>query len=99
MHIWKLTFYTRLTVGDHVTIIGPANYITNAIKTIGYEKVTGTKTDVSFMSIGIFLGILPGAIVITIHKIPLTLGGGSGALFAGLNFGWLQQKHPILMLQ
>ena len=83
MHIWKLTFYTRLTVGDHVTIIGPANYITNAIKTIGYEKVTGTKTDVSFMSIGILLG----AIVITIHKIPLTLGGGSGALFAGLNFG------------
>ena len=85
MHIWKLTFYTRLTVGDHVTIIGPANYITNAIKTIGYEKVTGTKTDVSFMSIGISLGIL--------------LGGGSGALFAGLYFGWLQQKHPILMLQ
>lgn len=83
MHIWKLTFYTQLTVGDHVTIIGPANYLTNAIKTIGYEKVTGTKTDVSFMSIGILLG----AIVITIHKIPLTLGGGSGALFAGLNFG------------
>ena len=83
MHIWKLTFYTRLTVGDYVTIIGPANYITNAIKTIGYEKVTGTKTDVSFMSIGILLG----AIVITIHKIPLTLGGGSGALFAGLYFG------------
>ena len=55
----------------------------NAIKTIGYEKVTGTKTDVSFMSIGILLG----AIVITIHKIPLTLGGGSGALFAGLYFG------------
>ena len=95
MHIWKLTFYTRLTVGDHVTIIGPVNCITNAIKTIGYEKVTGTKTDVSFMSIGILLGV----IVITIHKIPLTLGGGSGALFAGLNFGWLQQKHPILMLQ
>lgn len=67
----------------------------NAIKTIGYEKVTGTKTDVSFISIGILLG----AIVITIHKIPLTLGGGSGALFAGLYFGWLQQKHPILMLQ
>ena len=83
MHIWKLTFYTRLTVGDHVTIIAPANYLTNAIKTIGYEKVTGTKTDVSFMSIGILLG----AIVITIHKIPLTLGGGSGALFAGLYFG------------
>ena len=79
MHIWKLTFYTRLTVGDHVTIIAPANYLTNAIKTIGYEKVTGTKTDVSFMSIGILLG------------------GGSGALFAGLNFGWLQQKHPILI--
>lgn len=86
----KITDYTRLTVGDHVTIIGPANYLTNAIKTIGYEKVTGTKTDVSFMSIDIFLGILLGAIVITIHKIPLTLGGGGGALFAGLYFGWLQ---------
>ncbi|NRO79090.1 aspartate-alanine antiporter [Lactobacillus helveticus] len=90
----KITNYTRLTVGDHVTIIGPANYLTNAIKTIGYEKVTGIKTDVSFMSIDIFLGILLGAIVITIHKIPLTLGGGGSALFAGLYFGWLQQKHP-----
>ena len=46
------------------------------------------------MSIGIFLGILLGAIVITIHKIPLTLGGGGGALFAGLYFGWLQERHP-----
>lgn len=46
------------------------------------------------MSIGIFLGILLGAIVITVHTIPLTLGGGGGALFAGLYFGWLQQKHP-----
>ncbi len=90
----KISDYSRLTVGDHITIIGPENYLNNCIRTIGYEKVAGTKTDVSYMSIGIFLGILLGAIVITIHKIPLTLGGGGGALFAGLYFGWLQQKHP-----
>ncbi|MGN1272397.1 MAG: aspartate-alanine antiporter [Lactobacillus sp.] len=89
-----ITDWTRLTVGDTVTIIGPENYLNNAIQTIGYEKVAGTKTDVSYMSIGIFLGILLGAIVITIHTIPLTLGSGGGALFAGLYFGWLQQKHP-----
>lgn len=90
----NITDWTQLTVDDTVTIIGPNNYLNNAIKTIGYEKVAGTKTDVSFMSIGIFLGILLGAIVITIHTIPLTLGSGGGALFAGLYFGWLQQKHP-----
>ena len=86
--------YTKLTTGDHVTLVGPANYLKNNIKLIGYVKAAGTKTDVSFMSIGIFLGILLGAIVITIHKIPLTLGGGGGALFAGLYFGWLQERHP-----
>lgn len=90
----KITDYTLLSVGDHITVIGPQSYLTNIMKNIGYEKVAGTKTDVSFLSIGIFLGILLGAIVITIHKIPLTLGGGGGALFAGLYFGWLQEKHP-----
>ena len=90
----KITDYTLLSVGDHITVIGPQSYLTNIMKNIGYEKATGTKTDVSFLSIGIFLGILLGAIVITIHKIPLTLGGGGGALFAGLYFGWLQEKHP-----
>lgn len=89
-----VTDWTSLTAGDDVTIVGPENYLNNAIKTLGYEKVAGTKTDVSYMSIGIFLGILLGAIVITIHTIPLTLGSGGGALFAGLYFGWLQQKHP-----
>ena len=86
--------YTKLSAGDHITLVGPANYLKNNIKLIGYVKAAGTKTDVSFMSIGIFLGILLGAIVITIHKIPLTLGGGGGALFAGLYFGWLQERHP-----
>ena len=90
----KINDYTLLSVGDHITVIGPQSYLTNIMKNIGYEKAAGTKTDVSFLSIGIFLGILLGAIVITIHKIPLTLGGGGGALFAGLYFGWLQEKHP-----
>lgn len=90
----KISDYTRLTEGDYVKLVGMTNYLSRAIKDIGYEKAAGTKTDVSYMSIGIFLGILLGAIVITIHTIPLTLGGGGGALFAGLYFGWLQQKHP-----
>lgn len=90
----NITDYTKLSTGDHITLVGPSNYLKNNIKLIGYVKAAGTKTDVSFMSIGIFLGILLGAIVITIHKIPLTLGGGGGALFAGLYFGWLQEKHP-----
>lgn len=90
----QITDYTKLAAGDHITLVGPKHYLENNIKTIGYVKAAGTKTDVSFMSIGIFLGILLGAIVITIHKIPLTLGGGGGALFAGLYFGWLQEKHP-----
>ena len=93
----KITDYTLLSVGDHITVIGPQSYLTNIMKNIGYEKAAGTKTDVSFLSIGIFLGILLGAIVITIHKIPLTLGGGGGALFAGLYFGWLQESIQILV--
>lgn len=89
-----ITDYTELSEGDHVVLVGPKNYLENNIKKIGYIVAAGNKTDVSFMSIGIFLGILLGAIVISIHKIPLTLGGGGGALFAGLYFGWLQDRHP-----
>lgn len=86
--------YTELREGDHLVLVGPKNYLNNNIKKIGYVVAAGKQTDVSYLSIGIFLGILLGAIVLNIHKIPLTLGSGGGALFAGLFFGWLQEKHP-----
>ncbi len=55
-----------------------------------------SETDVTFMSIGIVLGILIGTLVLTIGGIPLTLGAGGGALFSGIFFGWYQNKKAYL---
>lgn len=63
---------------------------------MGYVRDEGTQTDVSYLSLGIVLGILIGSIMITIKAIPITLGTGGGSLFAGLLFGWWQDKHPNL---
>ena len=86
--------FGKLHAGDSITLFGPAKVIEHFIPSLGYDCSTGTQTDVSFLSIGIVVGILIGSIVLTIKAIPLTLGAGGGALFAGLFFGWWQDQHP-----
>lgn len=86
--------FNQLGSGDTVTLVGPLKAINRVLPDLGYECDTGTQTDVSFLSIGIVLGILIGSVVLTIKNVPLTLGSGGGALFAGLFFGWWQDKHP-----
>jgi putative transport protein len=80
-------------VNDELTLMGPKNIITNIQKRVGYAKDTGEATDVSFLSIGIVLGLCIGAFAFNIKNVPLTLGSGGGALIAGLVFGWYQNKH------
>ena len=80
-------------VGDELELAGPPKMISQVQKKLGYAKDTGDDTDVSFLSWGIVAGLLIGAISINIAKVPITLGSGGGALFAGLFFGWYQSKH------
>ena len=86
--------FSKLKTGDKISILGPENSINHVISSLGYVCDDGNVTDVSFLSIGIIIGILIGSIVIAIKKVPLTLGTGGGALFAGLFLGWWQDKNP-----
>lgn len=85
---------SKIAAGDDITIIGTPRAVKQVMKTIGYVRDDGTQTDISYLSLGIVIGILIGSIVITIKAIPITLGTGGGSLFAGLFFGWWQDRHP-----
>ena len=78
---------------DHLTLVGPKALITKVVKKLGYVKDTGTETDVSFISMGLGVGLLIGAISFVVSGIPITLGSGGGALIGGLLFGYYQDKH------
>lgn len=84
---------TKLRSDDRVTIAGPDQSIQRAIPSLGYPITQGEATDVSFLSIGIVLGVLLGDIIITIKGLPITLGSGGGVLFSGLFLGWYQNKN------
>lgn len=78
---------------DHLTLVGPKDLIAKVVKKLGYVKDTGTETDVSFISMGLVVGLLIGAISFVVSGIPITLGSGGGALIGGLLFGYYQDKH------
>ena len=78
---------------DHLTLVGPKALIAKVVKKLGYVKDTGTETDVSFISMGLVVGLLIGAISFVVSGIPITLGSGGGALIGGLLFGYYQDKH------
>lgn len=92
----KIEDLSTLTPGDRLTIAGPDRSVKKVLPTLGYAVDNSSETDVTFMSIGIVLGILIGTLVLTIGGIPLTLGAGGGALFSGIFFGWHQNKKAYL---
>ena len=83
-----------MSKGDTIRLVGPLNVLNKVVKEFGYARNTGIDTDVSYMSIGIIIGLLVGMITLTAFNVPITLGGGGGALFLGLFFGWYQSLHP-----
>ena len=89
----KVTDLTTMRSGDRLTIIGTPRALQKILPEIGYEIAEGQTTDISFLTIGIVLGVLLGSIVVKAFNIPITLGEGGGALFLGIFFGWYQEKH------
>ncbi|QOZ73437.1 aspartate:alanine exchanger family transporter [Bradyrhizobium arachidis] len=87
---------TRVYVGDVMTLVGSTGNIARAAVQVGHALNAGDRTDIAFLATGIAVGLLAGLASVKVGGVALTLGGGGGALIAGLVFGWLRSRKPTL---
>jgi aspartate-alanine antiporter len=87
---------TRVYVGDVMTLVGSTRNIDRAAAQVGQILRSGDRTNIAFLAAGIAVGLLAGLISFRAGSIALTLGGGGGALIAGLVCGWLRSRRPTL---
>jgi putative transport protein len=91
-----LTPGTRIYVGDVMTLVGVSRDLDRLTPKIGQVLRAGDKIDIAFAALGVAVGLLVGVFSITVGSVPLTLGGGGGALVAGLACGWLHSRRPTI---
>ncbi|MCG2626545.1 transporter [Bradyrhizobium sp. WYCCWR 13023] len=87
---------TRVYVGDVMTLVGSTPNIARATAQVGSALNTSDRTDIAFLAAGIAIGLLAGLASFKIGNVALTLGGGGGALIAGLVCGWLRSRKPSM---
>lgn len=87
---------TVLQRADVLTLSGPRDAVRHAVPELGYAVVPTIRTDFVFLGIGILLGMWVGSLSIDLGKAHLTLGTGGGCLVAGLAFGWLRARLPVM---
>ena len=87
---------TRIYVGDVMTLVGSTRNIERAAGQVGRILRSTDRTDIAFLAVGIAAGLLAGLLSVKVGSIPLTLGGGGGALIAGLICGWLRSRRPTM---
>jgi len=87
---------TRIYVGDVMTLVGLGQDLNRVVPKIGQPFRSSDRTDIVFLASGLAVGLLVGLLTLRIGSIPLTLGGGGGALIAGLTCGWLRSRRPTM---
>jgi putative transport protein len=87
---------TRIYVGDVMTLVGSTGNIERAVGQVGQILRSGDRTDIAFLAAGIAAGLLAGLLSVKVGSVALTLGGGGGALIAGLVCGWLRSRRPTI---
>lgn len=87
---------TLIYVGDVMTLVGLKSGLERVVPKVGQALRSDDRTDIAFLAIGLAVGLLVGLLSLTIGSIPLTLGGGGGALVAGLICGWLRSRRPTV---
>ncbi|HEX5212192.1 MAG TPA: transporter [Pseudolabrys sp.] len=91
-----LTPRTRIYVGDVMTLIGLSHDLGRVAAKVGQVMRAGDRIDVAFVAFGLAGGLSIGLLSFTLGPVPLTLGGGGGALIAGLICGWLHSRRPTV---
>jgi len=87
---------TQIYVGDIVTLVALNEALKRVVPRVGQPLRSSDRTDIAFLGAGLATGLLIGLLGITIGSVPLTLGGGGGALVAGLVCGWLRTRRPTM---
>jgi aspartate-alanine antiporter len=87
---------TRIYVGDVMTLAGGKRNIDRAAAKVGQVLASGDRADIAFLAAGIAFGLLAGLVSIKVGSVALTLGGGGGALVAGLLCGWYRSRRPAV---
>ena len=87
---------TRVYLGDVMTLVGSTGNIKRATAQVGNALTAGDRADIAFLAAGIGVGLLAGLASFKIGTVALTLGGGGGALIAGLVCGWLRSRTPAM---
>jgi aspartate-alanine antiporter len=89
-----ITPQTRVYIGDIATLVGDAKALSRTADRLGQRLQVGDKTDMAFFAAGLAVGLAVGGLSYVIGGVPLTLGGGGGALVAGLIWGWMHSRKP-----
>jgi AspT/YidE/YbjL antiporter-like protein len=79
-----------------MTLVGLTHDLNRVVPRVGQAFRLSDRTDVAFLAGGLTVGLLVGLLSLTIGTVPLTLGGGGGALVAGLVCGWLRSRRPTM---
>ena len=87
---------TRIYVGDVMTLVALKQDLNRLVPRIGQAFRSSDRTDIAFLASGLAIGLLIGVFSLHLGSVPLTLGGGGGALVAGLVCGWLRSRRPTM---
>ena len=86
---------TIVEKGDVLRLAGPAWCIAQAAKSLkAVPIIESTYTEVSFMSIALFIGFLIGHASVEISGIPFALGTSAGCMLMGILVSWLRTRNP-----
>jgi aspartate-alanine antiporter len=87
---------TEVRRGDIFELVGRPEEVDRVARLIGSADDRAGKSDLGYHALAIALGVLLGSISVAVGSVPVTLGVGGGVLVAGLCFGWLHARYPML---
>jgi aspartate-alanine antiporter len=87
---------TRIYVGDVMTLVALNKDLDRVVPRIGQPIRASDRTDIAYLAGALATGLLVGLLSVNVGPVPLTLGGGGGALIAGLIAGWYRSRRPTL---
>ncbi|MDR5802908.1 MULTISPECIES: aspartate-alanine antiporter [unclassified Caballeronia] len=87
---------TQLHRGDVLTLVGNKEDVARGASKLGYIIRATQKTDFVYLGLGVIAGIAIGRFSARVGGIDITLGTGGGCLLAGLLFGWIRSRYPVI---